>query len=94
MDSEVADEVLFSGDEEPSRLSRMVRRGELRRLATGVYTTNLLDPPADVTRRNWAAITSHFCPGALIADRSVSIGQPDQLGQLFVVANRVRPVEL
>ena len=90
----MADEVLFTGAEEPSRLSRMVRRGELRRLATGVYTTNLVDPIEEVARRNWPTITSHFCPGALIADRSVPIGQPDSQGQLFVVANRVRPVQL
>ncbi len=90
----MADEVLFSGKDDPSRLARMVRRGELRRLATGVYTTNLVDPPENVARRNWPTITSHFCPGAVIADRSVPIGQPDAQGQLFVVANRVRPVQL
>ena len=90
----MAEEVLFSSDEEPSRLVRLVRQGQLRRLATGVYTTDLVDPAEEVVRRNWAAITSHFCPGAIIADRSVPIGQPDGQGQLFVVANRVRPVRL
>jgi hypothetical protein len=90
----MADEILFSGDEPSFRLSRMARRGKLRRLGTGVYTPNLDEPPEPVCRRNWALIAAHFCPGALVADRSARLGQPDLAGNLFVVADRVRPVLL
>lgn len=88
------DRVIFAGEDDASRLSRMVRRGELRRLGTGVYTTNLADPAEEVCRRNWLSITAHFCPGAVISDRSARLGQPDPGGNLFVVANRARPVRL
>ena len=44
----MAEEVLFSSDDEPSRVARLVRQGQLRRLATGVYTTDLVHPTEEV----------------------------------------------
>lgn len=89
-----AEEIVFAGDVVSSRLSRMVQRGTLRRLGTGVYSTNLDDPAEEVCRRNWLPITANFCPGAIIADRSARTGEPGPKGDLFVVAQRVRPVRL
>lgn len=89
-----ATEILFPSQQESSRVARALARGDLRRLGRGIYTPNLVDPPADICRRHWARITSHLFPGAIIADRSVLVGQPDADGYLFVVADRVRAVEL
>ena len=67
-------ELIFAGEAPAATLSARVRRGELRRLARGIYTTNLSDPPEEVVRRNRWAITSTLFPGAVISDRSALPG--------------------
>ena len=78
-----------------STISDMERRGVLRRLAPGIYTSNLHDPPETVVRRNWVTILGHELPGAVITDRSAPVGGPVG-GALYVAvatANR-SPVRL
>lgn len=75
-------------------LSRAVTRGTLRRLARGLYTSDLTSEPADVVRRHLWRIVAHELPGAVIADRSVIVGGMPEGGALFVVHSRRRPLQL
>lgn len=66
----------FADDLPASTISSRVRRGELVRLATGVYTSDVASEPADVVRREWHTIAGRLLPGAVITDRSAPVGGP------------------
>ncbi|HTP26596.1 MAG TPA: hypothetical protein VMK12_13205, partial [Anaeromyxobacteraceae bacterium] len=77
-----------------STVSDALRRGELRRLARGLYTRDLDDPPEQVIRRNLWDVVAALYPGALIADRSARLGRPAEDGSLFLVHDRPGEVQL
>jgi len=78
-----------------STISDALARGELRRLARGLYTRNLVDPPDDVVRRHLYDVVAALYPGAVIADRSARLGaRPAEDGSLFLVHARRADAEL
>jgi hypothetical protein len=87
---------VFSASAAPrSTVSDAVARGELRRLARGLYTRNLTDPPEQVIRRNLYDVVAALYPGAVIADRSARVGgRPADDGSLFLVHERPGEVGL
>jgi Fic/DOC family len=78
--------------------SRALRRGELRRLARGLYTWNLDEPAAQLLRRRWIDVAALYFPGAVLADRSAVEAHPASDGSVFLDSGperaRPRPVEL
>lgn len=64
--------------------SRAVRRGELRRLGRGLYTTNLDEAADQLIGRNWMQVANLHFPGAVIVDRSAVEGRPAADGSLFL----------
>ena len=77
-----------------SAVSRAVKAGELRRLASRLYTKHLEDPPEEVVRRNLWGIVAGYFPGALVADRTALEAAPAPDGSVFLVSERGRTVEL
>ncbi|MBA3865344.1 MAG: Fic family protein [Solirubrobacterales bacterium] len=63
---------------------RAARRGELRRLARGLYTWNLEEPEDLLVRRRWVGISALFFPDAVIVARSAVEGSPAADGSLFL----------
>jgi hypothetical protein len=86
-------DVVFSGDTDPSILSRAAKRGTLRRMASGVYTSILDADPEVVVRQHLLQIVGHELPGAVIVDRSARSAGPVD-GHLFVDHPRRRPLQL
>jgi hypothetical protein len=78
--------------------SRAQRRGEIRRLARGLYTTNLDEPAEKLLRRRWIDVASLYFPGAVIVDRSAVEGRPADDGSLILDtgprSSRPQPVTL
>ena len=67
-----------------------VARGEVRRLARGLYTRNLIDSPELVLRRNLYDVVAAVYPSAVISDRSARLGaRPTDDGSLFLVHERI-----
>jgi predicted transcriptional regulator of viral defense system len=60
----------------PAAASRAARRGELRRLARGLYTANLDEIAERIVLRNWIDVAALHFPGAVIVDRSAVEGRP------------------
>ena len=62
----------FVSDKSVTRaVSRAVKVGKLRELASRLYSRNMVDPPEAIVARNlWSIIAGHF-PSALIADRTM-----------------------
>lgn len=78
--------------------SRAAQRGEIRRLARGLYSTNLDEPPEQLLRRRWLEVAAIYFPGAVVVDRSAMLAAPAEDGSLFLDTGpspaRPRRVEL
>ncbi len=78
--------------------SRAAARGEIRRLARGLYSTNLEEPAEQLLRRRWYDVAALYFPGAVIVDRSAALSGPAADGSLFLDSGPVgaspRPVRL
>ncbi len=72
----MANTIVFASDHPAATISRRLVRGELRRLAPGVYTTDVSSDPAAVSKREWHTIVGRMVPNAVITDRSASTGGP------------------
>ncbi len=75
-------------------VSRAVKAGQLRKLASRLYTSNLEDAPEDIVRRNLWGIVAGYFPGGLIADRTAFEAGPASDGSVCLVSDRGRRVEL
>lgn len=75
-------------------VSRAVRQGKLRKLASRLYTRNLVDPPEQIVRRHLWHLVATYVPGALIADRTAIENAPAADGSIFVIADRKRDIKL
>lgn len=71
-----------------STLERRVAAGQIRRLARGLYTSNIDDPVDDVVRRNRWSIAGILFPGAVVSDRSAIEGGLTSDNELLLVADR------
>ncbi len=81
-------EIVASTAKNRASLHYAVRKGKLRKIARGLYTSNLNDPLEAVVRRNAWHIAAHFFPGGLIADRTAIENRPASDGSIFLVADR------
>jgi fido (protein-threonine AMPylation protein) len=70
----VDNEIVFAGDLPSQTISDRVRRGTLRQLARGIYTTDDSSSPEAVVARRWHTIVGHEFPNAVITDRSALTG--------------------
>jgi hypothetical protein len=86
--------IVLAADAPAATISGRVRRGELVRLATGVYTSDVTSDPAAVVAREWHDIAGRMFPGAVITDRSALTGGP--VGGVLYLAHdgRARSADL
>lgn len=69
---------------DPDAAGRALRRGELRRLARGLYTWNLDEPAERLLRRRWLDVAGQYFPGAVLVGRSAVEAKPAPEGSLFL----------
>jgi hypothetical protein len=86
-------QIIFADDVPDSTLHYRVNRGDLVRLARGIYTTDVDAEPSDVVRRSWREIVSHRFPNAVVTDRSAIWAQPHD-GIIFVASEREGTLDL
>jgi hypothetical protein len=65
-------EVVISTAERRREINDAVRRGQLRPIASRIYTSNRRGEPADLIRRHWPTVASTFFPRAVVTDRSAA----------------------
>ncbi len=86
--------IIFAPDVPAATISGRVRRGELVRLASGVYTSDVTSDPLVVVNREWRVIVGGMLPDAVVTDRSARSGGPEG-GVLYLAhQGRSREVEL
>ncbi len=86
--------LVYASEFDKDELSRARRRGDLVRLASGIYTSETDKPVEEIVRSRLWQIVGHVMPGAVIVDRSARDGGYGADGTLYVVASRRRPLEL
>jgi fido (protein-threonine AMPylation protein) len=85
--------IVFTEDLPRSTLSDREARGDLVRLARGIYTTEVDAEPAAVVRRRWREIVGRQFPDTVVTDRSALWAQPHD-GYLFVVSSKAGSLTL
>lgn len=85
--------IIFSNASRTLEISRSVKAGKIRKLASKIYTDELNLPPEDIIRRHRHEIAAHFYPGAIISHRSALEGDVSPGGKLHLSLPRaVAPV--
>ncbi len=85
--------IVFAEDLPDSTIHDRRKRGDLVRLARGIYTTDVASDPTDVVRRWWQQIVGRRFRGAVVTDRSAKWAQPHD-GWLFVASERDGSLDL
>ncbi len=86
---------VFVSDRSVTRaVSRAVKAGKLRKLASRLYSRNMVDPPEAIVARNLWSIVAGYFPGALIADRTALENVPARDGSVCLIAARGRDIRL
>ncbi len=85
----------FVSDKHITRtVSREVKAGRLRKLASRLYTRNMTDPPDAIVARNlWSVVAGYF-PGALVADRTALENVPATDGSVCLITARGQDIAL
>ncbi len=89
-----APEVFVSTSDSTVAVSRALAAGKLRKLGSRLYSTNLTEDPASLTRRHVWAVAAGFFPGGLVADRTALEQKPAPDGSVFLVANKAADIGL
>ena len=85
--------IIFAKASKALEVSRSVKAGKLRKLASKLYTDDLTSPAEEIVRRHRLEIAAHFYPGALISHRSALEGNVSPGGKLHLtLPNAVAPV--
>lgn len=89
-------EIVFgtSDPSEAKQISRLERMGKLQKIAPRLYTSNLIETPEAIVRRNLFRILGHLFPGALLSHRSAFEFKPGPEGDLFLTYKYTRKVTL
>jgi len=77
-------EIVFGGGNESGRVSRAVKKGQLRKIGPALYTSNHSDPTALVVGRHVWEIVAHYAPGTVVSHRTAFDGRPSDDGTVFM----------
>jgi len=79
-------EVIYGSDDamESRLIAKAVAAGRLRKIANKLYTTNMIDAPESIVRRNLFDILSWRLPGVVLSHRSAATLRPTDKGNLYL----------
>ncbi len=91
-----AEELVFATSDKGGsrRISQLLRKGYLRKIAPGIYTSNLADTPAAIIRRNWFRILASRYSDALLSHRSALEFSPTPTGHIYLTYTYTQNVRL
>jgi hypothetical protein len=89
-------EVIFASSDkaESRRITTLIKKGEIRKIAPRIYTSNFSDEPAAIIKRNWFHILSGLYPEALLSHRSALEFVPTPHGHIFLTYTYTENVQL
>src|SRR5580704_7221634 len=87
-------EVFQSTAKDKNLVAAGVRDGQIRPLRRGLYTTNMVDAPELIVKKNLWQIVSMLCPGGVISHRTALDAAPSPNGVVFVTAKSDHAINL
>jgi Fic/DOC family len=84
--SQRLNEILFSSSDksESAVLGKLLKQGQIRKIASRIYTSTLKEEPEKIIKRNWFQILSRLFPGAMLSHRSAIELRPTASGHIFL----------
>lgn len=76
------------------RISNEVKKGNLKKIACRLYTSNLEEPFEGIVKRNIFPIISNLYPGAVLSHRSAFEFEPSKEGRLYLTYKYAKKIEL
>lgn len=88
-------EIIFGSDDpmEARLIAKAERAGKLRKIASKLYTSNMMDAPENIVRRNLFDILSWRLPGAVLSHRSGATLRPTEKGNLYLTSTFTKRIE-
>ncbi len=89
-------ELIFSSSlpNEAYKISRFLKKKEIRKIARRIYTSNFTDDPSDIIRRNILEILGALYPGSVLSHRSAFEFKPTHTNQIFVTYSYTKKINL
>jgi len=87
-------EVFHSIAQDRHLVAASVRDGKIRQLRRGLYTTNMVDAPELIVKKNLWQIVSMLCPGGVVSHRTALQAAPSPNGLVFVTTNSGHAIDL
>lgn len=93
---DIRKEIIFASDNaaESKLISRAEKAGKLRKLSNRLYTSNMIDSPESIVRRNLIDILGWRLPGAIISHRSGATLRPTEQGNLYLTYTFTKRITL
>ncbi len=88
-------EIIFGSDDatESRLISKAEKAGKLRKIANKLYTSNMLDAPEKIVRRNLFDILAWRVPGAILSHRSGATLRPTDKGNLYLTSTFTKRID-
>lgn len=79
-------EIIFASDNavDSRMISYKEKKGILRKIAPRIYTTNTIDSPESIVKRNLIEIVAWRLPGCVLSHKSAYLLRPTEFGNLFI----------
>ncbi len=87
-------EVFRSAAQDKNLIATGLRAEKIRQLRRGLYTTNMVDAPELIVKKNLWQIVSMLCPGGLVSHRTALFAAPSARGSVFVTTASNHTIEL
>jgi len=86
--------IATSDPQENYKISKLVKRKKIRKIAPRIYSTNLDDKPSEIIQQNILEILGRLYPGAVLSHRSAFEFMPTSTHQIFVTHTYTKKVRL
>jgi len=83
-----------SDKSEVRKKTEMIKKGEIRKIAPKIYTTNMEDEPSDIIRRHLFYILGQLYPNAIISHRSAFEFKPTDDGDIYLTYSYTKNISL
>lgn len=87
-------EIIFANPDsaQSRKISLLIKNGRLKKLAPRLYTSNLIDSPENIVRRNIIEILAWRVPGCVISHKSALLLKPTIKGNIYITAKENRKI--
>ncbi len=89
-------EIIFSSSDKAlsKQISKLEKEGQIRKIAPRIYTSNFVDEPGEIIKKNIFTILGAQYPNAVLSHRSALEFKPTAAGHIFVTYTYTKNIEL